>query len=389
MGNSFRNQPAPALYPDDKTPFAADVLEVGLAVACGMIAFSFLLILPGIRGWERLWATVRVLVALWVGVILLECNFGYAWLEDEIKDVHTQYKAFANFEITADIGLHIGLRGVNITLKGAPEYQYNERINYNEAYRWTWAQGRAGFGPNAGRFNQEFRASQFRGVPYPIQWIAEYLTLDGEQIRWGRRFRVAGWYTHILLWLAFAVYLITMILFWLVIRYGAISMIWLGVLMILAIFFFGIITINDPELLIPFGPGEDNTIDPHFGWSFYLCMLTGIGCVFCGCLIWFMDYFFPREIAKVFNHSLIEDDEFFQEEEPEPEQPTLEEYGVSTRGVRKTQRGLTRYRQTQRKPRSTLRSTRGGSQRLKEAAIPLEDLPQGPGPVSITVSTKA
>ena len=52
MGNSFRNQPAPALYPDDKTPFAADVLEVGLAVACGMIAFSFLLILPGIRGWE-------------------------------------------------------------------------------------------------------------------------------------------------------------------------------------------------------------------------------------------------------------------------------------------------------------------------------------------------
>ena len=131
--------------------------------------------------------------------------------------MHTQYKAFANFEITADIGLHIGLRGVNITLKGkrlyntpsyhycirvlgAPEYQYNERINYNEAYRWTWAQGRAGFGPNAGRFNQEFRASQFRGVPYPIQWIAEYLTLDGEQIRWGRRFRVAGWYTHILLW---------------------------------------------------------------------------------------------------------------------------------------------------------------------------------------------
>jgi len=165
---------------------------------------------------------------------------------------------------------------------------------------------------------------------------------------------------------------------------------WLGVIMILAIFFYGIITLNDPELLIPFGPGEDNTIDPHFGWSFILCLLTGIGCVLLGCFIWFMDYFFPRQIAVVFNHSLIEDDDFFQEEEPEQEQPTLEEYGVSTRGARKTQRGLTRYRQTQRKPRNTLRSsTRGGSQRLKEAAIPLDDIPQGPGPVSITVSTKA
>jgi len=165
-------------------------------------------------------------------------------------------------------------------------------------------------------------------------------------------------------------------------------MIWLGVIMIMAIFLWGIITLNTPELLIPFGPGDDYTIDPKFGWSYILCMITGIGCVLLGCLIWFMDFFFPRQIAVVFNHSLIEDDEFFQEEEPEQQQPTLEEYGVSTRGTRKSQRGLTRYRQTQRKPRNTLRqSTRGGSQRLKEAPIPLEDLPQGP--VSITVSTKA
>ena len=190
--------------------------------------------------------------------------------------------------------------------------------------------------------------------------------------------------------LAFAVYLVTMILFWMVIRYGAMALVWLGVIMILAIFLYGIIILNDPELLIPFGPGEDNIIDPHFGWSFALCLFTGIQCVLLGCLIWFMDYFFPRQIAVVFNHSLIEDDDFFQEEEPVQEQPTLEEYGVSTRGARKTQRGLTRYRQTQRKPRNTLRSsTRGGSQRLKEAAIPLEDIPQGPGQVSITVSTKA
>ena len=51
-------------------------------------------------------------------MIFAECNFGYAWYEDEIKEVHTQYKAFSHVEIVADIGLHIGLRGINVTLKG-------------------------------------------------------------------------------------------------------------------------------------------------------------------------------------------------------------------------------------------------------------------------------
>lgn len=176
-----------------------------------------------------------------------------------------------------------------------------------------------------------------------------------------------------------------MILFWLVIRLGAIALIWLGVIMIMAIFLFGIIIINDPELKIPFGTHD--ILEPHFGWSFYLTLFTGLGCIFVGCLIWLLDFFVPRKIAIVFNHTVVEDDEFFQEEEPEQDQPTLDEYGVSTRGLRKTQRGLTRFRKTQRKPRSTTLRSRGGSQRLKnEATIPLDDLPQGQ--VSITVSTK-
>lgn len=52
MGNSFRPQPLPAIYPTNKTPFASDILEVGILVAFAMIGFSFLLIIPGIRGWE-------------------------------------------------------------------------------------------------------------------------------------------------------------------------------------------------------------------------------------------------------------------------------------------------------------------------------------------------
>jgi len=133
--------------------------------------------------------------------------------------VRTKYKAFSPIEITADIGLYIGLRGINVTLEGmevfhlvviqclssisgVPEYQYNERISYNEAFRWAdpWKQGQLGFGPEAGRFNQEFRDKKVHGVPYPIQWVAGYFTLDEGQLRWGRKFRLAGYCTHILLW---------------------------------------------------------------------------------------------------------------------------------------------------------------------------------------------
>ena len=52
MGNSFRPQPLPAIYGENKTPFKNDILEVGIFVAFAMIAFSFVVIIPGIRGWE-------------------------------------------------------------------------------------------------------------------------------------------------------------------------------------------------------------------------------------------------------------------------------------------------------------------------------------------------
>lgn len=157
---------------------------------------------------------------MWVGAIILVCNFGYEWYTDEVC-VKTQYKGYiyppnSVQEIEAEVGLHIGLRGFNVTLReesyarctGAreetpyrPPFE-GETINYNEAFRWNrpWGQGRFGFGRFSGRVNQDFREAEERGTPYPILWIAEYFTLDGEQIRWGRKFRTAGWYAHIFLW---------------------------------------------------------------------------------------------------------------------------------------------------------------------------------------------
>jgi len=55
------------------------------------------------------------------------CNFGQDWEVAHVKKVRTQYKALLPVEIEADVGVRIGLRSVNITLRGGPAYiEHNE-----------------------------------------------------------------------------------------------------------------------------------------------------------------------------------------------------------------------------------------------------------------------
>lgn len=65
----------------------------------------------------------------------------------------------------------------------------------------------------AGHIQQQFRAAQIRGLPLPILWIVDYFVIDGEGFRFGRFYRTAGWYTHIVMWAAFACWLLAIILF--------------------------------------------------------------------------------------------------------------------------------------------------------------------------------
>ena len=82
---------------------------------------------------QRVWASIRVFIALWIGAVLLICNFG-SWYADSICTT-TQYKAHtvpnSNQLIDATVGISIGLRGFNVTLK--------ERENGCEGKREFWA----------------------------------------------------------------------------------------------------------------------------------------------------------------------------------------------------------------------------------------------------------
>ena len=48
--------------------------------------------------------------------------------------------------------------------------------------------------------SRHYRSALEKGLPYPILTAAEYLTLDKEGFAWGRHYRMAGYYTCIMMW---------------------------------------------------------------------------------------------------------------------------------------------------------------------------------------------
>ncbi|XP_070541736.1 dual oxidase maturation factor 1-like [Ptychodera flava] len=310
--DAFRMYGLPTAYGENKTAVTVDVVEAGLICAAVILAFSYALIIPGIRGRERLFCFIRVFLSLFILLVILLVNFGQEWEVAKIS-TRTQYKAFTNHEINATIGVKIGLRSVNITLKGNPVEQLSENIDYNERFTWSdmWNQGRLGFGPFAGQISREFREAQYKGLPYPILWIAEYFTLDGERIRWGRSYRQAGFFTHICMWVAFPLWILTNILFFMVIRYGAYFMALTGSVMLLGNLIYA--TLRDgPDLEIPF---EQATLMFAYGWCFWLCLIVGLLCIILAVIVVIMDFRFPSQLATFLNSDLLQDYEDSYEEQ--------------------------------------------------------------------------
>ena len=175
---------------------------------------------------------------------------------------------------------------------------------------------------------------------------------------------------------AFATYLIAILLYIFNIQQGAKFTVITGCLMILSVFAYGVIIINDPPLELPFQDAALNrstsnattsnattsnatttlpstVLKPSFGWSWWLTLWTGVGTFFLGIFILVLDKFWPSTAAAIFHHSIIEDDLSFFEEDSE--EPAPEEYRTAPR-IQRGQGGTTRGR-TRRglKPHDTVR----------------------------------
>ncbi|XP_049819899.1 dual oxidase maturation factor 1-like [Aethina tumida] len=294
-----RNEGFPTIYGPNQTPVTVDVLEAGFLTAFLILLLTFLVSFVSSKVSKTFSNLIHVVLALLIGLLLLLGNFGQEWEVGHIKS-KTSYKAGSPHEIDANIAVKIGLRSVNVTLNSDTKNLNNslkhETIDYNERFEWTWDQGRFGFGPYAGKLQQEFRAAQYRGLPTPILWIVDYFVIDGEGYRHGRFYRTAGWYSHILMWTAFATWLTTVILCRSVIGYAAFFLGLTGALQLTANLVWLVVR-NPSQLVIPF---EDAEIRTKFGISYWITFVNGILCVSLAITMFVLSKYYEKGLQYFF-----------------------------------------------------------------------------------------
>ncbi|OPJ85907.1 dual oxidase maturation factor 1 [Patagioenas fasciata monilis] len=174
-------------YPGTNACFPIDTAwAVIVSIFLSVLATS-IIILPGIRGRARLFWFLRVLTGLFVGAVVLSVQFSRDW-ETGWVVANTSYKSFSRALVKVDIGLHIGLAGVNVTLVGNPVNQVNETINYNEHFAWS-------FGAD---YDHSYGEGLEKGLPNPILYVAEKFTTPSPCNLHGQ-YRISGHYASLTL----------------------------------------------------------------------------------------------------------------------------------------------------------------------------------------------
>ncbi|XP_010128374.1 PREDICTED: dual oxidase maturation factor 1-like [Chlamydotis macqueenii] len=273
-------------YPIVNTCFPFDTTQaVIVSVFLSMLA-TLIIILPGIRGRGRLFWFLRMVMGLFVGAVVLTIQFTRDW-ETGWVTANTSYKSFSCALVNADIGLHIGLAGVNITLVGNPVNQVNETINYNEHFAWSF---------NAD-YNHSYSEGLERGLPSPILYMAEKFTTQSP-CSVHRQYRISGHYASLTLWMAFCTWLLSILLFSMpILLYGGYMLLLTAALMLFSLLFF-FTARNASKCPIQFGPVSLKT---DYGGSFWLTLVTGLLCLLLGLGVIILNSVQPEKLRLVFN----------------------------------------------------------------------------------------
>lgn len=164
----------------------------GWIVGWMIVTIAILTIAPALKRKNLLiYATVFVVV----GYSITNGIVSTGWESSSVKLTSATYTAATGREVNGTLGMTIGLRGFNVSLIGDPLMQYDEQILYNESFRWAWRHR---------ILRAAFEHAIENGVPFPILAVAEAMVIDAEYIRWGRHYRIAGYYCFTFLWVSFS-----------------------------------------------------------------------------------------------------------------------------------------------------------------------------------------
>uniref|UniRef100_A0A8C6Z3V5 Dual oxidase maturation factor 2 n=1 Tax=Nothoprocta perdicaria TaxID=30464 RepID=A0A8C6Z3V5_NOTPE len=275
-------------YPQQRKSFVFDVSIIIVIIVFLTLACSFLIIIPGIRGRPLFSSNLLFLAAV---------QYTRDW-ESGWVTANTSYKSFSRASVNADIGLHVGLAGVNITLVGNPVNQVNETIKYNEHFAWSFDAD----------YDRSYSEGLEKGLPSPILYLAEKFT---SQSPCGvhNQYRISGHYASAVLWVAFCTWLISNILFSMpALVYGGYMVLVTGTFMIFSLLSFSTVR-NSPMCAIKFGPAS---LHIAYGGSFWLTLVVGLLCFVIGVTVVTL-HFFSLDLLKTFFDLHVDDAEECQE----------------------------------------------------------------------------
>jgi len=307
MGNyngAFRVDGNPTIYGPVFDAAKVDILTTGIIVAFFILVIAFTVILPSIN-FKRM-EMIKfggIYFNLWVLLMIGLALFYPAWQEAKISG-RFPYRADGGQQVIGELGIKVGLSGINVTLVGTPEVQFNETIHYNEHFSWTWYQGRTGFGPYSGHINQEHKKALIVGKPLAILHVVEYFTHDGGLIRWGRYFRMGGYYAYVLIWVSLPFWIIANVLLMSAPLKGAYFATFTGLTQLTAVIIYGAEQERPVfQFKIPF---ENGTLVPTYGWVFYLFLLTAIAITLGGGVL---SFFLRRKFLEQERNYVFEPEE--------------------------------------------------------------------------------
>ncbi|XP_041853647.1 dual oxidase maturation factor 1 isoform X2 [Melanotaenia boesemani] len=271
-------------YPLQRTSFIFSGHLLTIILVFLVLAVSLLIILPGIRGKTRLFWMFRIITSLFIGVVIVVLNFTNNWAEARIT-TNTTYKSFSNVVINAEVGLHVGLYGINVTLKGNPVVQFNETINYNEMFRWHETT------------EEDYEEALEKGLPNPILYIAEKFTLRNP-CGLIFQYRYSGRYASATLWTSFCCWILANILFSMpVILYAGYMMMATAAFIFFSMASFSTI-VNVPQCVFSIGT---NSFVTEYSHSFWLALATGTLCTIIGSLLVILNFLMPEKIKSAFS----------------------------------------------------------------------------------------
>ncbi|NXH44341.1 DOXA1 factor, partial [Dicaeum eximium] len=273
-------------YPGANACFPFDTTRAVIVTVFLSVLVTFIIILPGIPGRGRLLWFLRWVLGLFMGAAILNVQFSRDW-ETGWVQANTSYKSFSPVQVSADIGLHIGLAGVNVTLRGNPVTQINETIDYNEHFPWS-------FGAD---YERSYSQGLHKGLPSPILYVAEKLSRQSP-CAVHRQYRIAAHYASLTLWLAFCTWLTSMLLFSMsILLYGGHMLLLTATLTLFSLLLFSAAR-SSLKCPIQFGPASLRT---DYGESFWLTLATGLLSLLLGLAIIILNSLQPQRLKLIFS----------------------------------------------------------------------------------------